>query len=125
MPKDYERTLELFADIVFHSVFPEKELKKEKDVVLDEINSYKDSPGELIFDDFEELIYKGYPIGRNILGDEAAVLRIDRKMILNFVKRNYNPERMVITSVGDMSVSKRSFVWLKNILPFTREDRGF
>ncbi len=106
MPKDYERTLELFADIVFHSVFPEKELEKEKDVVLDEINSYKDSPGELIFDDFEELIYKGYPIGRNILGDEAAVLRIDRKMILDFVKRNYNPERMVITSVGDMPFEK-------------------
>ena len=88
MPKDYERTLELFADIVFHSVFPEKELEKEKDVVLDEINSYKDSPGELI------------------LGDEAAVLRIDRKMILDFVKRNYNPERMVITSVGDMPFEK-------------------
>lgn len=52
MAKDYERTLELFADIVFHSVFPEKEIEKEKDVVLDEINSYKDNPGELIFDEF-------------------------------------------------------------------------
>ena len=56
MAKDYERALELFADLVFHSVFPEKEIEKEKDVVLDEINSYKDTPGELIFDDFEELV---------------------------------------------------------------------
>ena len=93
MAKDYERALELFADIVFHSVFPEKEIEKEKDVVLDEINSYKDNPGELIFDDFEELIYTGYPIGRNILGDEASVERISRDMVLDFVKRNYFPNR--------------------------------
>lgn len=102
LPKDYGRTLELFADIVFHSVFPEKEIQKEKEVVVDEINSYKDSPGELIFDDFEELIYRGYPIGRNILGSEQAVKRLKRKNILEFVKRNYLPGRMVISSVGDI-----------------------
>ena len=106
MAKDYERALELFADIVFHSVFPEKEIEKEKDVVLDEINSYKDNPGELIFDDFEELIYTGYPIGRNILGDEASVERISRDMVLDFVKRNYFPNRMVISSVGDIPFEK-------------------
>ena len=106
MAKDYERTLELFADIVFHSVFPEKEIEKEKDVVLDEINSYKDNPGELIFDDFEELIYTGYPIGRNILGDEASVERISRGMVLDFVRRNYFTNRMVISSVGDIPFEK-------------------
>lgn len=106
MAKDYERTLELFADIVFHSVFPEKEIKKEKDVVLDEIDSYKDSPGELIFDDFEEQVYEGCRIGRNILGNEAAVKSISREMILNFVERNYSPDRMVISSVGDIPFEK-------------------
>lgn len=106
MAKDYERTLELFADIVFHSVFPEKEIEKEKDVVLDEIDSYKDSPGELIFDDFEEQVYEGYRIGRNILGNEAAVKSISRDMILNFVERNYSPDRMVISSVGDIPFEK-------------------
>ena len=106
MAKDYERALELFADIVFHSVFPEKEIEKEKDVVLDEINSYKDNPGELIFDDFEELIYTGYPIGRNILGDEASVERISRDMVLDFVRRNYFTNRMVISSVGDIPFEK-------------------
>lgn len=106
LPKDYERTLELFADIVFHSVFPEKEIWKEREVVVDEINSYKDSPGELIFDDFEELIYQNESIGRNILGSEEAVKRIKRENILNFVKRNYQPSRMVISSIGDLPFEK-------------------
>lgn len=106
LPKDYERTLELFSDIVFHSVFPEKEIEKEKEVVIDEINSYKDSPGELIFDDFEELIYQGYPIGRNILGSEEAVKKLKREAILDFVRRNYQPDRMVISSIGDLPFSK-------------------
>lgn len=103
LPKDYERTLELFSDIVFHSVFPEKEMEKEKEVVVDEINSYKDSPGELIYDDFEELIYDGYSIGRNILGHEDAVKRLERDIILRFVRRNYLPGRMVISSIGDIA----------------------
>jgi predicted Zn-dependent peptidase len=106
MPGEYERALELFADIVFHSTFPGKELEKEKDVVLDEINSYKDTPGELIFDDFEELIYEGYSIARNILGNEATVQRIDREAVIGFVRRNYHPERMVISSVGDIPFEK-------------------
>lgn len=106
LPRDYDRTLELFADIVFHSVFPEKEIEKEKEVVIDEINSYKDSPSELIFDDFEELIYQGYPIGRNILGSEEAVKKLRREAILDFVRRNYRPDRMVISSIGDISFEK-------------------
>lgn len=106
LPKDYGRALELFADIVFGSVFPEKEIGKEKEVVIDEINSYKDTPGELIFDDFEELVYKGEPIGRNILGSEACVRHLKREQILSFVQRNYRPGRMVISSVGDIDFGK-------------------
>ncbi len=106
LSKDYERALELFADIVFHSVFPEKEIEREKEVVIDEINSYKDTPGELIYDDFEELIYTGYPIGRNILGDEETVRHFNREGIADFVKRNYAPDRMVISSIGDISFEK-------------------
>lgn len=102
LPKDYERALELFADIIFDSVFPEKEIEKEKEVVIDEINSYKDSPGELIFDDFEELVYKGELIGRNILGSEENVRNLRREQILDFVRRNYRPQRMVISSVGNI-----------------------
>lgn len=113
LPKDYERALELFADIIFDSVFPEKEIEKEKEVVIDEINSYKDSPGELIFDDFEELVYKGELIGRNILGSEENVRNLRRKQILDFVRRNYRPQRMVISSVGNIDFSKL-VRWVEN-----------
>lgn len=106
LPEDYGRALELFSDIVFNSVFPAKEIEKEKEVVIDEINSYKDTPGELIFDDFEELVYKDDPIGRNILGTEEAVRRFDRNRILSFVERNYKPQRMVISSVGNIRFEK-------------------
>ena len=102
LPKDYERALELFADVIFHSVFPEREIEKEKEVVIDEINSYKDSPGELIFDDFEELVFRGEPIGRNILGREEGIRNLSREQLLGFVRRNYKPQRMVISSVGDI-----------------------
>jgi len=102
----YQRTLELFADIVFNSTFPEKELEKEKEVVLDEINSYKDSPGELIFDDFEDLLYLGHPIGRNILGDPESLPHYSRNDLLKFIKANYHTNQIVICSVGDISFNK-------------------
>ena len=100
MAKDYERTLELFADIVFHSVFPEKEIEKEKDVVLDEINSYKDNPGELIFDDFENLIFCGHPLGRNILGEAGRLRGFRSEDIQRFARRLYRPDRMVFFVYG-------------------------
>jgi len=101
----YERTLELFADILFNSTFPEKEIKKEKDVVLDEINSYKDSPSELIFDEFEELLFKGHPIGGSILGTPETVKNFNREAIQRFMKRNYLTGRMVISSVGNIKTA--------------------
>ena len=67
LKEHYSRSFELLSDIVFNSTFPEKEIEKEKEVIIDEINSYKDSPSELIFDDFEDLIFKNQPLGRNIL----------------------------------------------------------
>ena len=81
----YERSIELISDIVFSSVFPENELAKEREVIIDEINSYKDSPSELIFDDFEELIYDGHPIGRNILGTPESIRGFGRKQIEEFL----------------------------------------
>jgi len=101
----YSRSLELFADIIFNSSFPDKELEKEKEVILDEINSYKDSPAELIFDDFEELIFKGHPIGRNILGEPNSLKKYKRNDLQKFIKNNYHTDQMVICSVGDVKFS--------------------
>ena len=102
----YEKCIELFADITFHSVFPEKEIKKEKDVVIDEINSYNDNPAELIYDDFEGQLFKNHPLGRNILGTLETVEKFSRKDIFRFIKKNYSTNQMVLASVGDIDFSK-------------------
>ncbi len=107
----YERTLELISDIAFNSVFPEKEIEKEKEIILDEINSYKDSPSELIFDDFEELIFSNDSIGRNILGSPEMVRSFKRDDVLFFIDKKYNTDQMVICSVGNIDFSR-----LKNIV---------
>jgi len=96
----YGRWFDLLSDILFQSVFPEKELAKEKDIIIDEINSYKDSPGEQIFDDFDGVVFKGHPLGRNILGKPATIRAFDRKAISGFLQRNYLSGEMVICSVG-------------------------
>ena len=96
----YERATELLSDILFNSVYPEKELQREKEVIFEEINSYKDSPSELIFDEFDELVFDGHPIARNILGTRNNLLRFNRGSILNFIEKNYHTDQMVISSVG-------------------------
>lgn len=68
----FMRAAELLTDIVFHSTFPENQIEKEVEVIIDEIQSYEDSPAELIFDDFEELIFPDHPLGRNILGNRSS-----------------------------------------------------
>jgi predicted Zn-dependent peptidase len=103
---DYERAIELIADLAFNSIYPPKEIEKEKEVVIEEINSYRDNPGELIFDDFEEIIFKDQAIGRNILGKPETVRSFNRKMILDFLGRNYHTDRMVFCSVGNIGESK-------------------
>lgn len=102
----YDQSLELFADVAFNSVFPKKEIEKEKDVIIDEINSYNDSPAELIFDDFEELIFKEHPLGSNILGDIEHVQNFRRNDVFRFINRNYSTREMVIASVGNIGFDK-------------------
>lgn len=102
----FDRALELLSDIVFHSIFPKTELDKEIDVVIDEINSYKDSPSELIFDDFEEVIFAGHPIGRSILGTPKSLKRFNKKRIEDFMLRNYHTDQMILCSVGSESFKK-------------------
>lgn len=102
----YERTIELFSDILIDSTFPEKELKKEQEVIVDEINSYNDTPSELIFDEFEELIFEGHPMGRNILGTPELVRSFCSEDIRCFMKENYHTDQMVICSVGNIPAKK-------------------
>ncbi len=98
----YDRTADLLSDILFNSVYPEKELKREKEVIVEEINSYKDSPSELIFDEFDELVFDGHPIARNILGTSKNLRKFTRESIFKFIENNYHTDQMVISSVGNI-----------------------
>ncbi|WP_321288621.1 pitrilysin family protein [uncultured Sunxiuqinia sp.] len=104
--KYYDRSMELISDIITNSTFPAKELEREKEVVLEEINSYKDSPSELIFDDFDELLFDGHPIARNILGTPTHVKSFKQDDIFRFLQSNYHTNEMVLASVGNISFEK-------------------
>ncbi len=106
LKNDYERAIELISDITFNSVFPGKEITREKEVIIEEINSYKDDPAELIFDEFEELIFKNQPLGNNILGNPKDLRRFTKKNIESFISKNYHTNEMVFCSVGNISFSK-------------------
>ena len=96
----FARAFELLADIVFHSTFPRREVEKETDVIIDEIQSYEDTPSELIFDDFEDLIFRGHPLGRNILGTPDRLRSYRGKDAAAFTARLYRPDRMAFFVYG-------------------------
>ena len=102
----YERSLELIADIVINSTFPQKELNKEKEVIIDEINSYKDSPFDLIFDDFDTLLFPKHPLGLDILGTKARVRGFMQDDVFKFIKKNYLGPEMVLSSVGNIAFDR-------------------
>lgn len=102
----YDRALELISDISFHADFPAKELKKEKEVVLDEIKVYLDSPADQIYDDFENQVFAGHELGHSILGTEDSVRSFNKSKLLDFTSRLYRAEEMVISSVGNISLKR-------------------
>ena len=100
------KAMDLFADVMFNSTFPENEMEKEKEVILDEINSYRDSPADEIYDEFENLLYKGHQLGRNILGTIDLVSGYTRNDIVKFQKQHYAPDRMVLACIGNISFAE-------------------
>ena len=98
----FSRAFELLADIVFHSTFPQREIEKETEVIIDEIQSYEDNPAELIFDDFEDLIFRGHPLGRNILGCPELLRTFRTENAMDFTRRYYRPDNMVFFVLGDV-----------------------
>lgn len=100
MEEHYSRAFELLTDLVFHSQFPAHEIEKEVDVILDEINSYEDSPSELIYDEFENLLFDGHALGHHILGNEASLLRFTSAVGQSFTRRFYVPTNILFFSMG-------------------------
>ena len=105
------RALPLLMDIVFDSTYPQAELEKEVEVVIDEIESYNDSPAELIYDDFESLLFPEHPLGRNILGNADRLRQYRSEDLQRFVQRTYSPERAVMFVKGNVSMTdvKKAF----------------
>ena len=122
-----DKAMDLFADVIFNSTFPENEMEKEKEVILDEINSYRDTPADEIFDEFENLIYRGHQLGRNILGSIELVEKYTRDDIVKFRNQHYAPDRMVLACIGNISfndfmkLANKYFAdYQGNALPFER-----
>lgn len=103
---DVPRSFDLIRDIVFNSTFPDKEIEKEKSVIIEEIQSYQDTPFELIFDDFEEELFRDHSLGYNILGTKKSIKSLNRNDILQFQEDHYFTNQMVISVVGGTSLRK-------------------
>ena len=106
LERDLGRAIELVSDITFNSTFPEKEIVKERDVILDEIASVLDNPSDVIFDEFEERLFGKHPLGRSVLGTADSVSSLGVKEIKNFVNRNYCSDEMVFASVGSTPIKR-------------------
>lgn len=110
-----ERAIELLMDVTFNSTFPEKEMEKEKKVILEEIDMYADTPEECINDEFQELLFKNHPLGYNILGRPDTVTAFTQKASLDFLREFYRPEKIVFSYVGGVPVEKIEMLCKKHL----------
>ena len=122
--KEYlERAIELIGDIATHSTFPQKEIDKEVEVILDEIDMYNDSPSELIYDDFEEILFANHPLGHHILGKSDLLQQYKTEDAAYFVHRQYKPEHMVFFVAGDVPF-KTLVRWCAKYFQFETEQQS-
>ena len=106
LKEDLPKAAGLLFELATEATFPEKEVETEKGVVIDEIQSYKDSPADEVYDRFEEGLYAGHPLGRPILGTPASVRRITSDELRRFVRENFTPDRMAFTMMADIDESR-------------------
>ena len=102
----FEKAFDLLTDITFDSVFPESQIEKERNVILEEMAMYYDAPDDAIQDEFDEIVFTGHPLGRNILGTEDSVRSFHRNDFKEFIRKNINTGRIVFASVGNVSFKK-------------------
>jgi predicted Zn-dependent peptidase len=121
----FEKALELISDLVFNATFPQNEIDKEKDVIIEEINSYRDNPAELIFDEFENLIFKNHSLGNFILGNKKSIKKFKTNDLKNFVNRTYNTDEIVVGLVGDISEKKLLRIFDKYLSKYSANHRSF
>lgn len=100
--KYFHKAVDVLTDMVFHSVYPQHEVEKEREVVCDEIESYEDSPAELIYDEIENILFEGHPLGHNILGTSPQVRQYNSENAHRFTNRHYRPDNCVFFVSGDI-----------------------
>jgi predicted Zn-dependent peptidase len=103
LTQHYERALDLLTDITFHSTFPDKQVEKERNVILEEMAMYYDSPEDAIQDDFDEILFPDHQLGKNILGNQESVSNFSREDLENFILENLDTERIIFSSIGKMT----------------------
>ncbi|MEY4287655.1 MAG: hypothetical protein RL511_1744 [Bacteroidota bacterium] len=101
-----QRAIDLLSDISIYSTFPQKEIEKEKEVILDEINSYLDSPSDKIFDDFDAKLFKGHPLGQNILGTKESVSGFTQQDLQDYVRQYFTADNLVVSFVGNVPLPR-------------------
>ena len=126
LKEHYERAIELIADITFRPSFPTEEIEKEKEVIIDELNSYFDSPSEMIFEEFDQQLFGNHAIGRSILGTKESINSVKRSNLERFRKRNLTAEQLVFSSAGNIPVEKLHMLLEKHLgkeklVPFTQK----
>lgn len=102
----FSQAVDILTDIVFHSQYPQHEIEKEVEVICDEIESYNDSPAELIYDDFENIIFEGHPLGHNILGKAEQLRTYTTEDALRFVRRNYRTDNTIFFAYGEIDFKR-------------------
>lgn len=122
---DFSKAVELITDIAFHSTYPQKELEREKEVIYDEINTYKDSPSELIYDTFEELVFAESELGHNILGLKRDIRRFTGDSIRGFAARCHTTDQMVFSSIGNISPARVEAVAMRYLGSIPASTRSF
>ncbi|MGM0580757.1 MAG: M16 family metallopeptidase [Bacteroidota bacterium] len=118
-----DKAMDLLVDITFQSIFPEKQIEKERQVILEEMAMYKDSPEDDIQDQFDEVIFSGHPLGNNILGTEESLKSFTRQHFLEFLEENLDTERTVFSIIGDISEKKLARYVKKYLEPIEHHKR--
>lgn len=121
----FPRCMELLSDIIFNSTFSPKDIEMEKEVVKEEIKSCKDTPSELIFDEFENFVFQNHPLGTNILGTPQSIKKLNRQKVCSFINRTYNTDQMVIAVVGNIKFENCVRVIEKYFADATINNRNF
>ncbi|CCZ13045.1 peptidase family M16 [Prevotella sp. CAG:1092] len=117
----FAKAVDVLSDIVFYSIFPQAEIDKEVEVICDEIESYNDSPAELIYDEFENLVFKGHPLGHNILGSADRVRGFATADAMRFTQQYYRPDNAVFFVYGNIDF-KRLVKTLEKLTPKQQQE---